>query len=257
MKLLSIITIHLQDFDGLRATFKSIRGLSAEPRTEWIVIDGGSRPGADADRRLLAEVEDAADRFISEPDDGIYDAMNKGVRLATGEYLLFLNAGDRLTPEFRIETIADICANQKPGMIWAHVMREYADGKFGRVKCRKPRWAWATIPVCHQAVFFSRKLFDLMEYDTSLRIASDYDLLLRALKSGACVYLLDQVISEFTAGGFSQQQGRLARTERDLIRQKHYKIPTVLNKALSLADRAFAAVNAASPAFYRFWRRRV
>ncbi len=255
MKLLSIITVHLQDFKGLKSTFRSLAKVTGDPRVEWVVIDGGSRPASDADQQLLEEVAKLADRFVSEPDDGIYDAMNKGAQLANGAYFLFLNAGDRLSRDFEIETIADTCAEQKPDMIWAHAMREYADGKFGLMRFRKPRWAWLGMPVNHQAVFFSHILFANMEYDTSLRIAGDYDLLLRALKSGASVYLLEQVISEFAGGGCSQQQSLLSRAERDKIRQRHYRIPRVLNKMISLTDQAFAAVNAASPAFYRFWRK--
>ncbi len=257
MKLLSIITVHLQDFKGLKATFESLDRMIGDSRVEWVVIDGGSQPASDVDQKLLEKVAKVADCFVSEPDDGIYDAMNKGVHHASGEYLLFLNAGDRLAQGFTLVTIADICTKQKPGMIWAHAIREYADGKFGLMKFRKPGWAWIGMPVCHQAVFFSCTLFESMEYDTSLRIAGDYDLLLCALKSDAPVYLFEQVVSEFAAGGCSQKQNQLSRTERDLIRKKHYKLPTALNKAISLADRAFASINAASPAFYRFWRKRV
>lgn len=90
---LSIITVCFNNIEGLKRTYNSIKGQTARDKFEWIVIDGAS---TDSTPEWLQEHESEIDKWISEPDNGIYNAMNKGVRIASGDYMLFLNSGDEL-----------------------------------------------------------------------------------------------------------------------------------------------------------------
>ena len=89
---LSIITVNLNNCDGLQKTIDSVVGQTFTDY-EWIVIDGGSMDGS---RELIEQYADCLAYWCSEPDNGIYNAMNKGISRATGEWLLFLNSGDSL-----------------------------------------------------------------------------------------------------------------------------------------------------------------
>ena len=115
---LSIVTVHLNDIERLVQTQRSLEGILDSGSFEWIVVDGGSVPESDAQMRLFEKVKNSATILVSEPDDGIFDAMNKGTRLATGEYVLYLNAGDLLHPDFDLDRVFQVCESKKPGMIW-------------------------------------------------------------------------------------------------------------------------------------------
>lgn len=97
---LSIITVCLNNLDGLKRTFESVVSQTARREFEWIVVDGASTDGTPY---WLQEHDTQIDRWVSEPDSGIFNAMNKGVTLSRAEYLLFLNSGDYLASNDIIE----------------------------------------------------------------------------------------------------------------------------------------------------------
>jgi len=150
---LSIITIHLNNFQGLARTLRSLSEVSFSPSVEWVVIDGGSLKNHDQNG-IINQVRSLAHSFSSEPDDGIYDAMNKGTRLASGDYVLYLNAGDELHPDFDPEELDNMVSEFYPEMIWGNCDVHYQDGTQIRVKSRSRAWVWYCMPVFHPAIFF-------------------------------------------------------------------------------------------------------
>ena len=88
---ITIVTVHLDDFAGLKRTFQSLQTLLTRSRVMWVVIDGGSLIETEDQKVCLEQVESAATFFSSEPDHGIYDAMNKGSLAANGDYVLYLS----------------------------------------------------------------------------------------------------------------------------------------------------------------------
>jgi glycosyltransferase involved in cell wall biosynthesis len=254
--LLSIITIHLQDFEGLENTYASIRAVIRRQEVEWVVIDGGSQPDAGNGCNIISDVASAADIFLSEPDEGIFDAMNKGVKNASGKYFMFINAGDRLVSDLPIDEVLRICRKQSPDMIWGYTIKEFPDGKSACIKNRRPGLAWIGMPVCHQSVIFSRDLFAKKKYDTGLPLTADYEFLLWSLHNGATIHYLEQPISHYQAGGQSQVLETQTREERDRIRQRYYGIPTLINRCLSWMEWLVSTLNSISPGFYRSWRKR-
>jgi len=150
-------------------------------------------------------------RFLSEKDDGIYDAMNKGIKIADGEWLLFLGSDDRLLDNAVLEKIAPVLESSDADMVygnvkvvgdavWAHDGDIY-DGPFTVQKLFSKN-------ICHQSVFYRKSLFNKIgNYNTNYKIAADWDLNHRCFANGSVQYA-DQTISAFYAGGESSQLNR-------------------------------------------------
>ncbi|MFP4511185.1 MAG: glycosyltransferase [Spirochaetaceae bacterium] len=160
---LSIITVVKDDPIGLFKTAQSVKEQrEVFPSIEHVIIDGASGKETQA---VLSEVGQSADIVRSEPDSGIYDAMNKGIDRSSGEALLFLNAGDVF--------VGPVLQNltQVPSFLPV----KYVDF-FGRLKDRPIVHHWTGIPNCHQGIVFERTD---VRYDLQYAIASDYDYFLR------------------------------------------------------------------------------
>lgn len=234
---ISIVTIHLNDFGGLIRTYRSLQKLLVDQQISWIVIDGGSRLESEDQRECFDIVRPVANFFISEQDNGIYDAMNKGVEQANGDYVLFLNAGDELHPDFKLEGIKDLATNALPDMIWGRCLERYENGQLIEVKARPPSWSWYGMPAYHPTIFFKRSLLGESPYNTDYKIAADYDLVCRLLCRKAQVKQVESFISIFHRGGVSEVYGSESRKEENEIRLKYFKIHPVTGTAIKLFKR--------------------
>lgn len=193
---LSIITVNYNNPNGLRRTIESVV-LQKNKDFEFIVIDGASTTG---DYNIIREYEQYITYWVSEPDGGIYAAMNKGVRVATGDYCLFLNSGDTLYSENTIEEIYSI-----------NFSEDYIEGSTitinGLAKAFK-RYSLSTYYYGgnnhHQASLISRTLLLSHPYDEKLKIASDLKFNVEVLVLNNCSYRpIDVIISNYEAGGRS------------------------------------------------------
>lgn len=197
--LVTIITVVRNDPEGLRRTLAGIACYKGK-RTEYLVIDGAS---TDPTLEVVKEAGCLVDRLVSEPDQGIYDAMNKGITLATGEYLLFLNAGDELliNPEELLAGIED-----EPVILYGKAKMLYPDGSLSYIKGKrlKSRFRFLKgMPLCHQAVLYRRET--IIPFDISFRIMADrvmtYQLLQRyGLNRSRFV---EKIMVNYYEGGFS------------------------------------------------------
>lgn len=230
---ISIITINYNDAPGLEATLDSIRSQTVKP-VEVIVVDGGSTDGS---REVILRNEDLLTRWVSEPDGGIYPAMNKGIRQAEGEYLLFLNSRDTLCDP---DVIADLS-------------RYEAETSFlyGKVSCRDRRreeeinvtdvgltlWHFFKGTLPHQATLIRRTLFERYGlYDESYRIVSDWKFFLVAIGlHGESAAFCDRYISVFDTAGFSNTHPELVWRERSEVLRR--EIPPSIMPVLDLVDR--------------------
>lgn len=208
---LSIITINWNDEAGLRKTIESVLGQTARKELEYIVIDGASTDGSP---QVLEEYGDRIDRWVSEPDSGIYNAMNKGVRMSTGEYLLFMNSGDTLYNSTVVETLLPELESGE----------DIVTGKM--LYSGKGRYSQADDPITllflyqsslpHDATFIRRQLLIDTPYDESLRIASDWKFFVQVIVQQNCSYkIVDHVVSEFDTHGISAKNRDLCKQERD------------------------------------------
>ncbi len=189
--LVSIITVLFRAADELPALIANITPhLGSE--VEWIVIDGGSDDGTAS---LLEEHDDSIDYWISEPDQGIYDAMNKGIAAATGQYILHLNAGDRLRciPRQKLEqALTDNIDVVSFGV------------KIDGCRIFRPRAGFVlrfTNFWHHQGTFYRRE--DHLGYRTQFRVFADFDLNQRMTKAGRSVRLSNTVVAEVVDLGVS------------------------------------------------------
>lgn len=217
---LSIITVNLNDAAGLARTLGSIAAQTFTDR-EVIVVDGGSTDGS---LDVLRSSDGVVTSYVSERDEGIYDAQNKGVRRASGTYCLFLNAGDALaSSDVLARTLASAPTED---ILYGDVIFE--DGAGQRRVEEMP--GELTLPFLmrtnlpHQATLVRRGLFErLGPYDASLRIAADYEFLLRAIVvHGATTRHVPAPLAIHVLGGLSSRPESFPklRLERRLARER-------------------------------------
>lgn len=180
---------------------------------ELIVIDGGSR---DKTKELLHHVEDEINVFISEPDKGIYDAMNKAINHASGVYIVFMNSGDCFFSENTLDMIHRKLMKMDimPGLVYGkHAVRYERD----LIKIKSPNRFISkkirTMPICHQSLYAKKELLIKYPFDINLRVVSDYKFLLQAKKDDELDFFLDDVLSIVSPGGISDVRRDLAILE--------------------------------------------
>ncbi|MDB5528490.1 MAG: hypothetical protein JWR51_1593 [Devosia sp.] len=219
----SIVTIVWNNLDGLRKTAQSLRGQQRD-LFEWIVVDGGSTDGT---LEALGEFSGLIDHFQSEPDRGIYDAMNKGIARASGLYVLFLNGDDILLPDVLARTEQRLSDGPGYSLIFGEVALLFSNGRIRHRKVLPPEiHLWHRMPTSHQATFISLAEHRLIPHDLSYRVSSDYYTIAKIYQNRRNeVLLLDYEVAQTPIGGASFTARHPMRMLRD-----HYRIQTdVLN----------------------------
>jgi putative colanic acid biosynthesis glycosyltransferase len=231
--LFSVVTVVLNDRAGLERTAAAVRGQTFRD-LEWVVVDGKSTDGT---AELAASL--SPDRLVSEPDGGIYEAMNKGVALARGEYLVFMNAGDAFTTP---EVLSVVAREALSGLVRPDVVFGGARLMFpsGRTAYRPPRrwegYVWHGLPATHQSTFYKRSFIAAHPYDASYRICGDYEIAARFFRLGAAAAYVNEALSDFHLGGTSSRQ--TVRLFRESLRiQKEVLRLGVARRLLSLGKR--------------------
>ena len=180
--LISVITVVRNGEKTLERAVKSVLDQSYE-KIEYIIIDGGSTDGT---LEIVQKNVDKIAYWISEPDKGIYDAMNKGIAIATGDLIALLNSDDYYE-QGALACVAEIYRNSrtKERII---IYGEYYildDRMQVRTEFRSDLKFWRGMSICHQAMFVSRDIYRIpLLYDTSLKFAADYAFLVDAIRSG-------------------------------------------------------------------------
>lgn len=198
--ILSIITINYNNAEGLRRTLKSVKN-HRNPDFEHIVIDGGSN---DHSITIIKEYEEHINYWISEPDSGIYNAMNKGIERASGDYLLFLNSGDELLPDIKFDDI--IKQAHTDDIIYFNLNIQHNDHCFTKTYPLKLDFLYFikdSLP--HTATFIKRKsLIEYGGYNESMKICADWAFFIYAICLNNLKYrYVNQVFSVFYADGIS------------------------------------------------------
>lgn len=220
--LFSIITVTWNAAAVIGPTITSVERQTSSDY-ELLIIDGAS---TDATLEIVDKASIAALRVFSEPDKGLYDAMNKGIARARGRYIMFLNAGDALADETVLARLTLLTAGD-PGVIYGQtqLVNERRD-VVGRRHLTAPKRLTAAsflngMVVCHQAFVVRRDLAP--EYDLSYRLSADYDWCIRVLKaSPANAYVGDQPIISYLAEGMTTRHHRASLWERYRIMCRHY-----------------------------------
>ena len=207
----SIITVVLNKDEGLKRTIESILSQNCD-EYELIIIDGESEVET---LDVISSYKEQIKVLVSEPDEGIYDAMNKGIRHAQGEWLFFLNAGDSFYEKSTLSDFPDV--NHSVDVVYGSA--QYVSGA-----TVISEFSYKTLmhnTVHHQAAFYNKRLFKEFMYDKSFKIFGDYDLNLKIYMDNKVRYKLEKIISLCEDGGLSQNLTSELIEEMDLVRQKH------------------------------------
>lgn len=216
---ISVITINRNNLSGLKTTLESVFA-QTYPNFEYIVIDGASTDGS---RELIEQHAERFAYWVSEPDGGIYAAMNKGIRIATGDYAIFMNSGDSFYAPDVLERAAIQLAGGKDFYI-GHLHREEHTRKRLYTPKRVDARLLALSAMAHQSAFIRLELLHKRPYQEEYRLQADreqmfYELIVR----NASYEQLDFIIARYEGGGASslQQNAELWNEEAELILKTH------------------------------------
>jgi len=211
---LSVITVTLNNLPGLKRTMESVFSQNYDS-FEWIVIDGGSNDGS---KTLLEDNTRHISYWISESDKGIYNAMNKGIRQANGEYVLFLNSGDWL---FSTSTLRD-CFNSEhtEDILYGEISFRRGQEEYQRSELPDNLGfnflAWNFIGHSSNCFIKRQRLLEY-PYDENLKIVSDWKFYLQAAFAGATFKHLDMCVGCYDLSGISERSRELSRKERKMV----------------------------------------
>ncbi len=206
MPLFSIVSVTLKNRAGIEKTRDSLARQQCRD-FEWIVIDGGSTDGTK--EFMVGHVD-----FISEFDRSLYDAMNKGIDRASGDYVLFLNAGDELFDASTLEKISASLQKKNPDFIYGD-SNENGFYKSARTHSSK-HWGMFTH---HQSMLYARDKIGSLRYELNYKIGADYDFTCRFLKNTDNILYLPFALCVFETGGVSQRDAKSGRREQFVIRK--------------------------------------
>ena len=219
MPLFSIITINYNNAKGLQQTMQTVREQTCK-NYEYLIIDGGSTDGSvDA----IKENESHINIWLSEKDKGIYNAMNKGIDLATGDYLFFLNSGDVFNQNDVLQQIEATAADLKYDYIIGNVQ---IGDRVLKAKQELSLFYLIEIGLCHQALMIKREAFSQYgKYDESYKIIADSNHLILCLLKYNCPYkYIDVLMATVEAGGVSQQSVAFNLNERKRFLEDHFPL---------------------------------
>ncbi len=202
MPQLSVVTIAWNNLEGLRETGRSLRGQTFMD-FEWIIVDGASTDGT---VEAAAADEFAGATFVAEPDKGLYDAMNKGIERATGDYIIFMNSGDAFADDAVLADVAQHGAFGTAPILYGDAYEVEGDKRIFKGAFHH-RSAPYTMFTHHQAIFYRREQVGDLRYDLSYRIGADWVFTGEMLKREGSPEKMDRVICNFERGGLSQSAG--------------------------------------------------
>jgi glycosyltransferase involved in cell wall biosynthesis len=226
LPVLSVITVVYNGASLIERTLSSVIDQTYS-NIEYVVVDGRSK---DNTLDLVKSHEDKIAIWNSEKDKGIYDAMNKGLELASGDYILFMNAGDQF---FSKNTVETIFANDIDGDIYYGdtLIVDEEGNSLGPRRLRPPhKLTWRSFRygmlVCHQSFIVRRSLAPV--YDPHYKIAADIDWCIKCLKNATKIINTNIVIARYLSGGASWQNQKKALAERFELMTKHYGTVSVV-----------------------------
>lgn len=219
----SIITVTYNAGAVLEDTIQSVITQTYR-NVEYIIVDGGSK---DHTLDIINRYREHIHTLVSEPDKGLYDAMNKGIRLATGDYLCFLNAGDELHEDDTLQLMVhSITGTELPDVLYGETAIVDEEGHFLRMRrlSAPENLNWKSFKdgmlVCHQAFFPRRELAE--PYDLRYRFSADFDWCIRIMKKARTLHNTHLTIIDYLDEGMTTQNRKASLKERFRIMTKHY-----------------------------------
>lgn len=167
---------------------------------EYIIIDGGSTDGT---VEIIRRYENKIDYWLSEKDEGIYYAMNKGIDAATGDWIIFINSGDTLYANLVLENVMKYCSADQD-VIFGQYLVKYKSGAVRKVFPRRMDDMWKGIMVTsHQAIFIDTNIMKNFHFNCEFKLAADHDLVTKLYLSGCRFHIVTEIITVISDGGIS------------------------------------------------------
>lgn len=223
--LITVVTVVLNGVKYLEQAIKSVISQNYD-NIEYIIIDGGSTDGT---LEIIRKYEDRIDLWISEPDRGIYDAMNKGIEMASGEFIAFLNADDWYEQNIVNDVKDKVNSFSSAGKGFVVYFNYYWWDEELSTGFKSPRQSdlryWKGMSILHQCMFVHKSIYKkLGAYDLEYRFASDYDYFLRMIEVGVTFKKINRYGVNFRKGGTSTMYMNRSITEVSRIIRKYYGV---------------------------------
>ena len=244
----TVVTITYNAEKVLQRTLDSVLSQTYEG-LEHLIVDGASKDGTLHLAEQYKETSDASESghkviIQSEPDHGIYDAMNKGLTQASGDYIVFLNAGDSLPSTDTLEQIVHQCrlneypADERPGVLYGNTNIVDGEGRFLHPRRLQPptKLTWRSFRhgmlVCHQAFYARMDIAKNTQYDTRYRFSADVDWCIRVMheteRMGLSLCNTHLVLANYIEEGATTQNHRASLKERFDVMRRHYGLFSTL-----------------------------
>ncbi len=241
--LISVVTVVYNGKENLEQTIKSVLNQTYR-NVEFIVIDGGSTDGT---LDIIKKYTDQIDYWVSEPDSGIYDAMNKGASLCTGDYVAFLNADDWYNAD-TIQSVVSALAETDAAYIFGNV-DIYDKGVFEFTLKERLKEYKIKMPFGHPSLFVLKKYLLTNPFDTQYKVVADYNFVLGLIKQNLPHHYIDKSLVNFRAGGISstsnydKEKFHIYRSHFGLLRGTrnyfHLKSLPIFIKICTIIDKIF------------------
>lgn len=223
--MLSIITINYNNKEGLKRTIISVINQTFK-QFEYIVIDGDSTDGS---KDIISNYKDSFSYSVSEPDKGIYNAMNKGIKVAKGDYLLFLNSGDHFYSNESLSFFKPfLLKNNIKDILYGNILVK-SQKEFIKTYPEKLTFSYFvkdTLP--HPGSLINKKCFNHFLYDEDLQIASDWKFFMLGIcKKSFSYFYINHVVSTFYLDGISSADIDLVKRERKQVLTKEFFLAIV------------------------------
>jgi putative colanic acid biosynthesis glycosyltransferase len=250
MPLISIVTVVKNDEAGLRRT----RGSVAAQRFqdfEWLIVDGASTDGTVAAARSFRE---SYVHLTSEPDAGIYDAMNKGLERATGDYVLFLNAGDCIARHTTLESVARRVRERPIDFLYGDSYEAFGGERLIYKTARGHARIKYGMFGCHQAMYYRRTLIDALRFDADFWIAGDYCFTAQLFGKRPRIERIDDALCVFDRTGVSASHRRRGRRENWRVQRDVLGVSLIRRCGVQAAYVGTALLADFLPSFYKLLR---
>lgn len=196
---ITIATVSYNAEKEIEPTLKSVTGQDYE-NMEYIVIDGAS---SDSTIDIIEGFRNQIDQLVVESDNGIYDAMNKAIKMSTGDYLLFMNAGDTFCDPHTLSQMAEHL-HDDPAVLYGDRYYVALNGKSERQNAKPVEKIFERMPYCHQAALTKTKSLREHLFNTTYKYAADYNQVVQIYRAGERFKKIDLPVCNFTAGGKSE-----------------------------------------------------
>ncbi len=222
----SVITVCYNCKNEIEQTVMSVIS-QTYPYIEYLIIDGNSSDGT---LDIVYKYKDKIKKIISEPDNGIFDAMNKGINIASGDWIIFMNAGDVFYSKDVISAIFEKFDENQVGVIFGDALfvKETKSILYKSKPFYKSNVLYPDMGICHQAIFVKMDLAKQFKFDTSFKLSADYNMIYNIYKYGVKFLYKAIPICKYDLSGVSTCNYYLKTKEKINIINSHHRIAELL-----------------------------